>query len=85
MASRYYPLCHPSAVWALAEAALRTPPGAWLEQWEMDRKIAKLMAQMTASDPVEADFGADRCKGHFGGYGRRTLEAMASRIGEQAG
>jgi hypothetical protein len=66
--------------WTLAEAVLRTPGGAWLEQWEMDRKVSKLKAQMTAGDPVEADFGVDWCKGHFGGYGRRTLGALADRM-----
>jgi hypothetical protein len=75
----------PSPLWALTEAALRTPFGTRLEQWEMERKIAKLKAQMTASDPIEADFGADWCKGHFGGYGQRTLGAMADRMGESAG
>jgi hypothetical protein len=71
----------PTWAWGLVEAALRTPPGAWLEQWEMERKVRKLKAQMAASNPIEADFGADWCKGHFGGYGRRTLGAMADRIG----
>lgn len=72
----------PSQAWALAEAALRTPAGAWLEQWERERKIAKLRGQITAGNPVEADFGADWCKGHFGGYGQRTLGAMADRMDE---
>jgi hypothetical protein len=75
----------PRLGWAAAEALLRTPPGAWLEHWEMDRKVSKLETQMTAGDPVEAEFGADWCKGHFGGYGRRTLGAMAERIGGAEG
>ena len=70
----------PHPVWALAEAVLRTPSGAWLERWEMDRKVMKLKTQTTAGDLTEADFSPDWCKGHFGGYGRRTLEAMTERM-----
>jgi hypothetical protein len=61
------------------------PPGTWLEQWEMERKVAKLRGEMAAGDPVEADFGVDWCKGHFGGYGQRTLGAMAERLSEAKG
>jgi hypothetical protein len=75
----------PRFVWAVAEALLRTPPGTWLERWEMDRKVRKLESQMPASDPVEAEFGVDWCKGHFGGYGRRTLGAMADRMSGAGG
>lgn len=75
----------PHPVWSLAEAVLRMPPGTWLEQWEMERKVAKLRGEMAAGDPVEADFGVDWCKGHFGGYGQRTLGAMAERLSEAKG
>lgn len=60
------------------EMSLRGAPGNWIETWEMRRKIRKLNAQRNAS--AEADFSADWCKGHFGGYGRRTLEAYSARL-----
>jgi hypothetical protein len=63
---------------AAAEAALRTPPGAWLEQWEMERKLRKFSTSWP--DNPEAGFCADWCKGHFGGYGRKTLAAYAERL-----
>lgn len=55
----------------IAEGILRTPPGAWLEQWEMKRKIRKF-SQLTDGD--ESAFSANWCKGHFGGHGRRVLD-----------
>lgn len=70
----------PYLLWDVAEMILRTPPGAWLEQWDMNRKMRKLQAQISASNPIEAEFGVDWCKGHFGGYGRRTLGALADRM-----
>ncbi len=63
--------------WVL-EAGLRSVAGGWIETWEMRRKIRKLNAQRSPS--AEADFSVDWCKGHFGGYGRRTLEAYAARL-----
>lgn len=62
---------------ALAESTLRTPLGAWLEHWEMQRKVRKF-GQQNGSD--EADFCADWCKGHFQSHGRRTLEAFTERL-----
>lgn len=64
----------------LAETALRTPAGRWLERWEMDRKVRKFSAQTDGH--VEAAFCADWCKGHFDSHGRRTLEAFARRLQE---
>lgn len=60
------------------EMSLRSAAGDRIEAWEMRRKIRKLNAQRGPS--AEADFSADWCKGHFGGYGRRTLEAYAARL-----
>jgi hypothetical protein len=62
----------------VAEAALRTPPGRWLEGWEMRRKIIKFSRQQ-ASHP-ESNFGPDYCKGHFNDHGQRTLAAYARRL-----
>lgn len=74
----------PPASWfpqSAAEALLRTPPGGWLERWEMRRKIRKLTTENAASIPIaEVDFGPDFCKGHFGGYGEKTLLALSDRL-----
>jgi hypothetical protein len=67
---------HPAR--ALAEAALRTPLGGWLERQEMRRKVRKLSAQQ--HDAGETVFDADRCKGHFEAHGRRILAAHAERL-----
>lgn len=60
------------------EIGLATPIGEWLEQWEMTRKIRRLQAQ----DPVAGEtlFDCDQCKGHFGGYGGKTLLAYRERL-----
>ena len=63
---------------SLAESLLRTPPGGWLENWEMRRKLRKFRALYAFSS--EADFGPDWCKGHLGEYGARTLKAFAERV-----
>ncbi len=84
----------PPQGWALprrtAEAALRTLPGTWLENWERQRKIRKLTRQLAlkgltpapASDPAaaEADFSPDRCKGHFDRHDQTTLKAFFERL-----
>ena len=61
-----------------AEWLLRTPVGDWVERWEMNRKIRKLRARETAAS--ETDFCAVRCKGHFGGYGKKTRAAYDARL-----
>ncbi|HSM55230.1 MAG TPA: hypothetical protein VK879_03665 [Candidatus Sulfomarinibacteraceae bacterium] len=65
----------------LVESALRTPPGAWLERWEMERKIARF-ANGEGPEQIEAAFCPDWCKGHFDGHGQRILQAYAQRIAE---
>lgn len=75
---------------ALAEVALRTPPGASLEGWEMRRKVRKLTLQLAAGGGdaahtngaagAEVAFSADRCKGHFDRHGQTTLEAFIERL-----
>ena len=62
----------------LTEAALRSRVGGRLEDWEMRRKIRRL-AQRSASH-VEAYFGTDWCKGHFGDHGQRTLARYHERL-----
>lgn len=62
----------------LLEWPLASRAGAYLERWEMERKIKKL--QLQNDSEVEARFAADWCKGHFGGHARRILDAYAERI-----
>jgi hypothetical protein len=80
--------------WALprraAEAALQTPPGTWLENWERQRKVRKLTGQLAlknlaptlGSNPgaAEVDFSPDRCKGHFDHHDQTTLKAFFERL-----
>jgi hypothetical protein len=56
---------------AVTEGLLRTPPGSWLERWEMQRKIRKFSHQNGGD---ESAFSADWCKGHFDGHRRRVLD-----------
>ena len=66
----------PAAVRGLRKAVellLRTPPGGWLERWEMNRKLRRFNLE---SDD-ESTFSADWCKGHFEHHGRRALEAYS--------
>jgi hypothetical protein len=68
---------HGRVVRAASEALLRTPVGARLEQWEMERKIRKL--SRGAEGHGEVAFSPDWCKGHFDGHGERIMEAFAER------
>lgn len=60
------------------ELGLATPIGERLERWEMNRKIHRLQAQDPAAG--ETIFNCDQCKGHFGGYGGKTLVAYRERL-----
>lgn len=60
-----------------AEAALRTRTGAWLERWEMERKVRKLTGEHGFQ--AEASFTSDWCKGHVGGHEGRILERFDER------
>ncbi len=62
----------------VAELPLRTPLGAWLEQWEQQRKINKLSAQQNGAG--ESCFTAVICKGHFQDHQQRTLAAYQRRL-----
>lgn len=63
---------------ALLEALLLTPPGAWLENWEMRRKVRKLSLE-NAGNP-EAVFTTSLCKGHSNRHGWRTQTALRDRL-----
>jgi hypothetical protein len=60
------------------ERFLWTAPGDWVENWEMRRKVRKFHAQ--ESDSLETGFCRDWCKGHFGGYGKKTKHAYYARL-----
>lgn len=62
----------------VAETVLRTPLGGKIESWEMNRKIQKFTSQFPTT--TETRFSADRCQGHFDGYGKKTMEAFQSRV-----
>jgi hypothetical protein len=64
----------------LLEALLRTPPWAWLERWEMRRKIAKFTQQLGEVQTPEVAFSADRCQGHFRRHGERALGTYTARL-----
>lgn len=69
----------------LTEKGLNAGLGERLEQWEMRRKVAKFtrqaaIRQRNNGSAVEVNFGADWCKGHFGGHSRRVLDAYARRM-----
>lgn len=55
---------------AIIESLQRTPPGGWVERWEMERKIRKFSHQ---SGGDESAFSANWCKGHFDGHRHRVL------------
>jgi hypothetical protein len=61
-----------------AEAMLRARPGAWLEAWEMRRKLRKFSPQR--ENHPESGFGPDWCKGHFNDHMTRTMQAFAGRL-----
>ncbi len=62
----------------ITEVMLRTPPGGWLDSWEMNRKIRKLTREQDRL--AEADFAPDWCKGHFEGHMRRVMTAFDARL-----
>jgi predicted nucleotidyltransferase len=59
-----------------AEILFRTPPGGWVEKWEMNRKIRKL-SRLGMGD--ETAFSSIWCKGHFDNHGRHTLDEFDDR------
>ncbi len=61
-----------------AEVFLRTSMGAWLDRWEMERKIEKFHRRYP--DQTEAAFAPDWCKGHFEGHSQRILAAFSERV-----
>jgi hypothetical protein len=80
----------PSRVQRLLERGLERRLGQRLEQWEMERKLAKFTRQAQQSNPgaqgapqpaaMEAHFAADWCKGHFDGHARQVMIAYDERV-----
>ena len=66
------------AIRSLAERALRTFPGLWLEEWERDRKMRKFSERMGKRS--DAAFSPDWCKGHFESHGQIILNAYRDRL-----
>jgi|SRR5579864_1522728 len=62
----------------LLERTLGSPVCGPLEAWEMNRKVRKLGER--GNGHVEAAFGPDWCKGHFGDHGQATLARYAERL-----
>lgn len=60
------------------EIFLSLPFGSWFEKWEMDRKIARLRREQSAS--FESYFSADVCKGHIDRHGENVVTALAVRL-----
>jgi hypothetical protein len=50
----------------------------WLEEWEMNRKIARLTREQSSS--FESYFSADVCKGHVDRHGENVVTALAVRL-----
>ena len=62
------------------ETFLSLPIGRWLEEWEMDRKIARLTREQSSS--FESYFSADVCKGHIDKHGKNVVTAFAIRVAD---
>lgn len=71
------PIQTPSFLQRVLEVFLSMPLGNWLEKWEMDRKLARLRREQSASS--ESYFSADVCKGHIDRHGEKIVTAFAVR------
>jgi hypothetical protein len=76
------PDAKPHLMKRIAEWLLLSPVGAWLERWEMNRKIARFHQQAGENPGREVRFSADRCQGHFHAHGAHTLDAYAARLAD---
>lgn len=76
----------------VAEGILGTPPGGWLEEWEMTRKVHRFTREAATGDAHgaldadpdgvqgEAEFSADWCKGHLGTHRREVMARYRVRL-----
>ena len=67
-----------SVIQKCLEFILSLPFGAWLEKWEMNRKLERLTREQAHS--VESFFSADVCKGHMDRHGENIAAALAFRL-----
>lgn len=64
----------------LGERLLAGAAGTTLDQWEMRRKVRKLLKQRTPLALEEASFSPEQCKGHFEGHATRILRLFHERV-----
>ena len=67
-----------SVLQKVLEFIFSLPFGAWLEKWEMNRKIKRLAREQAQS--FESYFSADVCKGHIDRHGENVVTALAVRL-----
>ncbi len=78
MSQNRRPLQNDSVIQRLLEIFLNLPFGDWLERWEMNRKIARLAREQSAS--FESYFSADVCKGHIDRHRQKTESAIQEKL-----
>jgi hypothetical protein len=71
-----------SGIQRVLEILFRLPFANWLEQWEMDRKIARLTREQSSSS--ESYFSADVCKGHIDIHRQKTEYAIQEKLKQAA-
>ena len=72
------PVQTPARLQRALEILLSLPFGNWLEKWEMNRKIARLRREQSAS--FESYFSADVCKGHIDRHRQKTEDVLVERL-----
>jgi hypothetical protein len=71
-----------SGIQRALETLFRLPLANWFEQWEMDRKIARLRREQSASS--ESYFSSDVCKGHIDKHRQKTEHAIQEKLKQVA-
>ncbi|HLO34274.1 MAG TPA: hypothetical protein VK249_34330 [Anaerolineales bacterium] len=67
-----------SAFRRILEVSLGLPIVSWFEEWEMDRKVARLTREQSSS--FESYFSADVCKGHIDRHRQKTEYAIQEKL-----
>jgi hypothetical protein len=63
----------------MAEPLLRNDLGAYLDRWEMARKVPQLSDNAAST---EVALGRDQCKGHIGAHQRWVYNAFCARVAQ---